>query len=65
MLHPGRTNVNEAESAAIDKLIEDNEGQVRSYTRTEPDESGPIHVTVGDELYEVAEDGTTTKVTDG
>ncbi len=54
MLHEGRMPLNDAESEAIDALGD----QVRSFTRTEPGESGPLHVTVGDGVYELAEDGT-------
>ncbi len=58
MLHEGRMPLNDAEHKAIDKLG----SAVVSFTRTQPGETGPLHVTVGDEVYEVAEDGTTVKV---
>ncbi len=55
--------LNEAENAAIDALLEEHGGEaMRSFTRTEPGESGPLHVTVGDDVYEVTEDGTVTKL---
>ncbi len=53
MLHPGRLGVNEAESAAIDALGED----VVGFTR----EADLLHVTVGEDVYEVSDDGTTVK----
>ncbi len=63
MLQEGRMPLNEAESAAIDALIEEHGGEaMRSFTRTEPGETGALHVTVGSDVYEVAEDGTTVKV---
>ncbi len=63
MLSEGRMPLNEAEDAAIDALIEEHGGEaVRSFTRTEPGETGPLHVTVDDDVYEVAEDGATVKL---
>ncbi len=66
MLQEGRMPLNEAETTAIDKLKEDHPGEMRSFTRTEPDESGPLHVTVGDSpdetIYEVKDDGATVKL---
>ncbi len=63
MLQEGRMPLNEAEHAAIDALIAEHGGEaVRSFTRTEPGETGPICVTVGEDEYEVAEDGTTVKL---
>ncbi len=63
MLSEGRMPLNEVEDAAIDALIEEHGGEaVRSFTRTEPGETGPLHVTVGDDVYEVAEDGATVKL---
>ncbi len=58
MVQEGRMPLNDAESAAIDALGAD----VVGFTRTEPGETGPLHVTVGDDVYEVAEDGTTVKL---
>ncbi len=58
MLQEGRMPLNEAEHAAIDAL---GDGVV-SFTRTQPGETGPLHVTVGDDVYEVVEDGTTVKL---
>ncbi len=63
MLSEGRMPLNEAEEAAIDALVEEHGGEaMRSFTRTEPGETGPLHVTVGDDVYEVADDGTTVKL---
>ncbi len=58
MLQEGRMPLNEAENAAIDAL---GDGVV-SFTRTEEGESGPLHVTVGDDVYEVSDDGATVKL---
>lgn len=67
MLQEGRMPLNEAETAAIDKLKEKYPGEMRSFTRTEPGETGPLHVTIGDgdneTIYEVKDDGKTRKVT--
>ncbi len=66
MIQEGRMPLNEAENAAIDKLKEKFPGEMRSFTRTEAGETGPIHVTIGDgdneTIYEVTEDGTTVKL---
>ncbi len=63
MLQPGRMPLNEAENAAIDALIEEHGGEaVKSFTRTQPGETGPIWVTVDEDEYEVTEDGTVTKL---
>ncbi len=62
-LSDGPMPLNEAERAAIDKLNEERPGEMRSFTRTEPGETGPLHVTVGDDVYEVAEDGKRKKLT--
>ncbi len=63
MLQEGRMPLNEAESAAIDKLVEKHGGEaVQSFTRIEPGETGALHVTVAGDVYEVAEDGKTRKL---
>ncbi len=62
MLQEGPMLLNDAETAAIDKLKEKHPGEMRSFTRTEPGEQGPLHVTVGDDVYEVADDGKTRKL---
>ncbi len=62
MLQEGTMPLNEAETAAIEALKEANPGEMRSFTRTEPGETGPLHVTVGDDVYEVAEDGAAVKL---
>ncbi len=63
MLAKGRMPLNDAEDAAIDALIEEHGGEaVQSFTRTQPGETGPLHVTVGEDVYEVAEDGATVKL---
>ncbi len=66
MLQEGTMPLNDAETAAIEKLKADFPGEMRSFTRTEAEETGPLHVTVGDSpdetIYEVAEDGKTVKL---
>ncbi len=62
MLQEGRIPLNDAENEAIDKLKEAHPGEMRSFTRTEAGETGPIHVTVGDDVYEVKDDGKTRKL---
>ncbi len=66
MLQEGPMPLNEAETAAIDKLKADFPGEMRSFTRTEAGEQGPIHVTLGEgeeeTIYEVADDGKTVKL---
>ncbi len=61
-LQEGRMPLNEAESAAISALVVEHGDAVKSFTRTQPGETGPLHVTVEDDVYEVAEDGTTVKL---
>ncbi len=66
MLREGPMPLNDAETAAIEALKEKYPGEMRSFTRTEPGEQGPLHVTIGggeaETIYEVAEDGTVTKL---
>ncbi len=61
MLQHGRMALTPEENAAIDALIEEHGDKVVSFTRTEPGETGPIWVTIGDDEYEVDEGGTVTK----
>lgn len=61
MLHEGRLPLNEAEHAAVDKLIAKNPDETVSFTRSEPGESGPLHVHVGAATYVVNRNGKTTK----
>jgi hypothetical protein len=59
MVREGRLPMNDAELAAIDALLaEHGEEAVQSFTRSEPGETGLLHVTIGDAVYEVSEDGT-------
>ncbi len=63
MLSEGRIPLNEAENAAIDALIEEHGGEaVVGFTRTEPGETGPLHFTVGEDVYEISEDGAMVKL---
>ncbi len=63
MLQEGRIPLSEAENAAIDELIgEHGEDSVQGFTRSLPGDTGPLHVTIGEDVYEVAEDGTTVKL---
>lgn len=57
MLSDGRLPLTEAEHQAVNKLIDENEGQPVSLTRRDPGESGPLLVHVGDDSYLVGEDG--------
>lgn len=68
MLHEGRLPLNEAEHAAVDKLIAKNQdlgadGRFApvSFTRRDPEESGPLLVHVGDDTHVVTADGKTRK----
>ncbi len=58
MVQEGRLPMNDAENAAIDALLAEHGGTVQGFTRSEPGETGLLHVTIGDAVYEVAEDGT-------
>ncbi len=61
MLHEGRIPAEQAEHDAIDKLIADNPDASVSFSRRDPDETGPLIVDVDDDRYEVSADGTTVK----
>jgi len=52
MLHMGRIPLTEAESEAIARL-EAEHGPYTGLTRRDPDERGPVLVTIGDEVHEV------------
>lgn len=59
MLYPERLPLSEAESQAVDDLIAANPDEQVSLTRSEPGDTGPLLVHVGDESYLVGEDGST------
>jgi len=61
MLEQGRIPLTEAENEAIDKLLDGHDGNA-SLTRRDPGETGPVLVHIGDQVFEVDEDGKTTKV---
>ncbi len=61
MLHEGRIPLEDAEHAAVDKLITKNPDTPVSFSRRDPDESGPLVVGVGDDTYIVQIDGKTRK----
>jgi len=63
MLDSGRIPLNEAEDAAVEKLIAEHEGKPVSLTRRDPGESGPLLVHVDDESWVISEDGHRRKVT--
>ncbi len=63
MLREGRIGLNDAEHAALDKLRGENEDAEISVTRKDTGETGPLLVHVGDDTYEVADDGKRKKVT--
>ena len=63
MMREGRIPINDAEHAAVDKLIGENPDANVSLTRRDPGESGPLVVHVDDDSYEVADDGKRKKVT--
>lgn len=63
MLIPGRLPLNEAESAAVDKLFaEQPADQSHTLTRRDPGETGPLLVHIGDSTWEIDEDGKRKKV---
>lgn len=52
------------ESAAVDKLLGEHPGdESHTLTRRDPGESGPILVHIGDDTWEISEDGKRKKVT--
>ncbi len=60
-LREGRISASEAEHAAIDKLVADNPDAQVCFSRRDPGETGPLIVSVGEDVYEMADDGTTVK----
>ena len=65
MIHPERIPHNDAEGAAIDKLLAEHEGEQASFTRRDPGETGPLVISFdgGEDTWEIAEDGKRKKVT--
>jgi len=63
MIEEGRISVQDAESAAIEKLRSENPDAAISLTRRDPGNTGPLLVHVDDDTYEVGEDGKRKKVT--
>ncbi len=61
MLHEGRIPLEDAEHAAVDKLIAKNPDTPVSFSRRDPGETGPLVVGVGDDTYIVQADGKTRK----
>ncbi len=62
MIEPGRIAMNEAESAAVEKLADEHDGESLTLTRRDPDETGPLLVHIGEESWELADDGKRRKV---
>jgi hypothetical protein len=63
MIEAGRIGLNDAEAAAIEKLQGENPDAPISLTRSEPGETGPLLVHVGEDSYQIAEDGKRKKLT--
>lgn len=55
-VYGGRIPMNDAEHAAVDRLLNRHGGQ-GFLTRRDPGNTGPVLVHVGDTVYEVAADG--------
>ncbi len=62
-LQANRIPATVAEHAAVNKLQVENADSPVSMTRRDPGESGPLLIHVGDDTYEVADDGKRKKVT--
>lgn len=62
MLSAGRLPLTEAESDAVDVLRAQNPEAAVSFTRRNPDETGPLLVHVGDDTYEIDGNGKAEKV---
>lgn len=54
--------MNPKETAAIEKLLGEHPGGTASLTRRDPGESGPMLVHIGDNTWEISEDGKRKKV---
>ena len=57
MLYPGRLPGEDAEHAAVDKLLAEHPGEQGSITR----EGETMIVQIADDIWEIAQDGTTKK----
>ena len=60
VLQPGRIQMSDVESSALDFLIAANADQPISVTRRDPGDSGPLVAQVGDAQYEIDEAGNLT-----
>ena len=61
MLSEGRIPLEQAENDAVDKLIAKHSGAPASFTRRDKDNSGPLLVYIGGDVYVVAANGKTKK----
>lgn len=62
MLHEGRLPLSPAENDAVDALIAQHPDTPISLTRRDPGESGPVWAHVGDDTYEINENGQAAKL---
>lgn len=56
MLYPGRIPLNAAENAAVNELLAEHDGNA-GLTRRDPNDTRPVLVHIGDQVFEVDGDG--------
>jgi hypothetical protein len=61
-LYEGRIPMTELEHDSVDKLVAANSGQSVSLTRRDPGDTGPVLVHVGDDTYQIDDNGRTRKL---
>ena len=62
MLHPERIPHTDAEATAIEKLEGEHPDEQMTLTRRDPGDTGPLVVHIGDDSWEIGEDGKRKKV---
>lgn len=63
MLSEGRIPTSEAEHEAVEKLIGEHPDEQLYISRRDPGETGPLVVQIGDDSWEIGDDGKRKKVT--
>lgn len=57
MLGEGRIPLKDVQHEAVNKLAEERPGEPMTLTHRDPGESGPLLAYVGEDIYEISEDG--------
>lgn len=62
MLKAGRIPMNEQEKKAVDKLLKEKTFRVAWVTRTQPGNTGPLALTLDDDVFVISDDGVVEEV---